>query len=115
MKFGFMAGKSITEAIFSLRQLIETQREDEIRREAPWKMMFTDDTLICASRKLDESPRVSWEKTEYLCAEGGTVEPRYMLGEVLPRAQEFKYMRLNSTGRRWSRKSDKKDVNDWSS
>lgn len=27
MKFGFMAGKSITEAIFSLRQLIETQRE----------------------------------------------------------------------------------------
>lgn len=43
------------------------------------------------------------------------MEPRYMLGEVLPRAQEFKYMRLNSTGRRWSRKSDKKDVNDWSS
>ena len=70
-QFGFVKGKSTSDAIFALRQLQERYREGQprirfqpfpvchhdgltdgnIRKKATWQMMFADDVVLCAREK----------------------------------------------------------------
>ncbi|XP_047480236.1 uncharacterized protein LOC125032892 [Penaeus chinensis] len=80
----------------------------DIRREAPWDMLFADDVVICtktrqeAERRLESwrhalerrGLKVSRKKTEYLCIDGGEKEEGSIRiqGEVVNRVKDFKYL-----------------------
>ena len=75
---------------------------EELRKEASWTMMFTDDVVFCSESKaeVEERPkrwrsaledrgmRISRTKTEYLCMGGGEEEDELKM----PRVTEFRYL-----------------------
>ena len=79
----------------------------DIRKEAPWDMMFADDIVLSKQnhRELDEDLeiwrnalerrglKVSWSKTEYLEVAGAAVRKNLKLqGSVAERVKNFKYL-----------------------
>ena len=81
---------------------------EEVRLEAPWNTMFSDDVVLCTKTKEeveeqleswrraleDRGLKVNRQKTEYLCAGGGTVVTGSVkLGEnKIPRGNGFRYL-----------------------
>ena len=81
---------------------------EEVRLEAPWNMMFVNNVVLRTETKEEvEEQLVSWrralenqglkvnrQKTEYLCASGGTVMTgNVKLGEnEIPRENGFRYL-----------------------
>jgi len=80
----------------------------EIRREAPWEMLFADDVVINTKTREEAELRVegwrhalerrgmkvSRKKTEYLCTGGGLKEKGSIKirGEAMNRVENFKYL-----------------------
>ena len=80
---------------------------DEIRKEAPWTMMFADDIVICSESKehIEEKlerwryagerrgMEVNRRKTEYMCVNERQVNDTVkMLGEEVAKLKDFKYL-----------------------
>ena len=90
---------------------------DEVRREPPRTMLFTDDIVICEETREEVEQRLeSWRyalerrgmkvsrscyerrmkvsrsKTEYLCINGGNDKTVKMENTKMPRVKEFKYL-----------------------
>ena len=82
---------------------------ENIRKEAPWHMMFADDLVLCAREKhvlgleLEQwreslekkGMNVSRAKTEYMCLNGTPLESVKMHSAQLPQVTEFKYLGSN--------------------
>ena len=77
---------------------------ENIRKQAPWQMMFADDVVLCAREK-DEleleleqwrealekiGMKVSRAKTEYMCLNGTPLASVHMQSAQLPQVTEFK-------------------------
>ena len=86
---------------------------DEVRREAPWTMLFADDIVTCkktreeVERRLEcwryalerRGMKVSKSKTKYLCINGGNDKEAVKMEDTkVPGVKEFKY--LGSTVRK---------------
>ena len=80
---------------------------DEVRREPPWTMLFTDDIVIYKETREEVDPRLeSWKyalerrgmkvsrlKTEYLCINGGNDDKIVKMEDAkVPRVKKFKYL-----------------------
>ncbi|WP_394298752.1 RNA-dependent RNA polymerase family protein, partial [Streptococcus dysgalactiae] len=79
---------------------------EDVRMEAPWRMLFADDIVLCdmsaegLERKLEAWGRVLEErgmkisrtKTEYMSTEGTDVMPITLHGKRLPAVGKFKYL-----------------------
>ena len=76
---------------------------ENIRKQAPWQMMFADDVVLCAREK-DEleleleqwrealekrGMKVSRAKTEYMCLNGTPLASVDMQAAQLPQVTEF--------------------------
>ena len=102
---GVHQGSGLSPFLFTV--IMDCLTED-IRKEAPWNMMFAVDVVMCsndqeaAEKKLekwrksleDSGIKVSRQKTEYLCAGTGNFRPGSikMQEDEVPRVQEFKYL-----------------------
>ena len=79
---------------------------ENIRKQAPWQMMFADDVVLCAREK-DELEleleqwrealekrgiKVSRANTEYMCLYGTPLASFDMQSDQLPQVTEFKYL-----------------------
>ena len=78
----------------------------DVRKEAPWDMMFVDDVVFCGEdkeelevslerwRKVIEERglRVSRKKTEYLQAGGVEQRMVYIQGDMVKKVDHFKYL-----------------------
>ena len=79
---------------------------ENIRKEAPWQMMFADDVVLCAREKdVLELELEQWRealekrrmkvlraKTEYMCLNGTSLGSVKMQSAQLPQVTEFKYL-----------------------
>ena len=79
---------------------------ENIRKEAPWQMMFADDVVLGAREKnvleleLEQwrealekrGMKVSRAKTEYMCLNGTSLGSVKMQSAQLPQVTEFKYL-----------------------
>ena len=80
---------------------------DEVKREPPWTMLFSDDIVICketreeVERRLESwryaserrGMKVSTSKTKYLCINGGNDDKTVKMENTkVPRVKEFKYL-----------------------
>ena len=79
---------------------------ENIRKEAPWQMMFADDVVLCAREKyvlgleLEQwrealekgGMKVSRAKTEYMCLNGTPLGSVKMQSAQLPQVTEFQYL-----------------------
>ena len=79
---------------------------ENIRKEAPWQMMFADDVVLCAREKdvleleLEQwrealekrGMKVSRAKTEYMCLNGTPLGSVKMQSAQLKQVTEFKYL-----------------------
>ena len=80
---------------------------DEVRREPPWTMLFTDDIVICeeigeeVEQRLESwkcalerrGIKVSRSKTVYLCINGKNDDERVKIEDTKePRVKNFKYL-----------------------
>ena len=82
VKIGLHQGSALSPFLFAV---IINRLTDEVRREPPWTMLFTDDIVICeetreeVERRLESwryalekrGMKISRSKTEYLCINGG--------------------------------------------
>ena len=110
---GLHQGSALSPFLFSI--IIDRLTED-IRKDAPWDMLFADDIVLCRQnhRKLEEDLeicrnalerrglKVSRNKTEYLRFEGvDDGEELKLQGEKVKRAKNFKYLgsTVSSDGR----------------
>jgi len=78
----------------------------DVKKEAPWDMMFADDVMLCREDKEElevslerwrkpfegRGLKVSREKTEYLQAGGTEQEAVYLQREKLKKVDHFKYL-----------------------
>ena len=87
--------------------IVMDRMTDDIRKQAPWTMMFADDIVICSEGKERVEEKLeSWiyalerrgmkvnrRKTDYMCANerqvNGTVK---MQGEEVAKVEDFKYL-----------------------
>ena len=103
VKVGLHKGSALSP--FLLPIIMDMLTKD-VKKEAPWDMMFVDDIALCREDK-DELEvslerwrrvfegrglKVSWEKTEYLQAGGTEQEAVYLQGEKLKKVDHFKYL-----------------------
>ena len=79
---------------------------EDLRKEAPWQMMFADEVVLCAREKyvleLDleqwmeafekRGMKVSRAKIEYMCLIGTPLGSVKMQSAQLPQVSEFKYL-----------------------
>ena len=66
----------------------------ELKREAPWDMLFADDVVICMETKEEVEDKVSRQKAEYLKSRAGDrqdVGTVVMQGEKVKQVEEFNY------------------------
>ena len=97
-----------TKAAFSnlLFAIMMDSQTENIRKEAPWQMMFADDVVLCAREKyvVDmelEQWREAWEKrgmgvsrakTEYKCLNGTPLGSVKVQSDQLPQVTEITYL-----------------------
>ena len=105
VKVGLHQGSALGSCLFAM---VMDRMMDDIREEAPWTMMFSDDIVICSESKerLEEKLEKSWiyalerigmkvnrRKTEYMCVNerqvNGTVK---MQGEEVAKVEDFKHL-----------------------
>ena len=104
VKAGLHQGSVLSPFLFAV---IMDRLTDEVRREPPWTMLFTDDIVICKETREEVEQRlefwkyalerrgmkVSRSKTEYLCINGGNNEETVKMEDTkVPRVKEFKYL-----------------------
>ena len=80
---------------------------DQVTREPPWMMLFTDEIVICKETREEVERRLecwryaleirwmqlSWSKTEYLCVNGGNDKETVKMEDAkVSRVKEFKYL-----------------------
>ena len=108
VKVGLHQGSALSPCLFAM--VMDRMTDDiDIREEAPWTMMFADDTVICSeSKEQVEEKLESWRydlerrgmkvnrrKTEYMCVNerqdtgSGTVK---MQGKEVTKVDDFKYL-----------------------
>ena len=82
VKVGLHQGLALSPFLFAL---IMDRLTDEVRREPPWTMLFSDDIMICEETRKEvewileswkyalerRGMKVSRSKTKYLCINGG--------------------------------------------
>ena len=98
VEIGLHQGSAFSPFLFAI--MMDSLTEN-IRKEAPWQMMFADDVVLCAREKdvleleLEQrrealekrGMKVSGAKTEYMCLNGtplGSVNMQYSLYAQLP-------------------------------
>ena len=65
MKVGLHQGSALSPCLFAM---VMDRLADEMRQEAPWTIMFTDDIVIVArARTGGRGMKVNRRKTEYVC------------------------------------------------
>ena len=89
--------------------VIMDRQKDEVRKELPCTMLYTDDVVIReetrkeVERRLEccryvlkrRGMKVSWSKTKYLCVNERNDEERVKMEDTkVPRVKEFKYLGL---------------------
>ena len=104
VKVGLHQGSALSPFLFAV---IMDRLTNEVRREAPWTMLFADDIVICeetreeVERRLEfwkyalerRGMKVSRSKTEYLCINGGNDDETVKMEDAkVPRVKEFKYL-----------------------
>ena len=104
VKVGLHQGSALSPFLFAM---IMDRLMDEVRREPPWMMLFSDDIVICEETREDVEQRlecwryalerrgmkVSRSKTEYLCIIGGNEDKTVKMKDTkVPRVKEFKYL-----------------------
>ena len=104
VKVGLHQGSALSPFLFAV---IMDRLTDEVRREAPWTMLFADDIVICEETREEVEQRLeSWKyalerrgmkvsrsKTEYLCINGGNDDETVKMEDAkVPRVKEFKYL-----------------------
>ena len=110
---GLHQGSALSPFLFSI---IIDRLTENIRKDAPWDMLFADDIVLCRQnhRELEENLKiwrnalerrglkVRWSKTEYLRVGGvDDGEELKLQGEKVKRAKNFKYLgsTVSSDGR----------------
>ena len=103
VKVGLHQGSALSPFLFAI--VMDTLTED-VRRDAPWNMLFADDIVLCCDTR-DEAEeqladwrevlekrgmRVSRAKTEYLVLNGKEEDSIQMDGEEVKRVECFKYL-----------------------
>ena len=106
VKVGLHQGSVLNPFLFAV---IMDRLTDEVRREPPWTMLFTDDIVICEETREEVEWRLeSWKyalkrrgmkvsrsKIEYLCINGGNDKEIVKMEDTkVPRVKEFKYLGL---------------------
>ena len=106
VKVGLHQGSALSPFLFAV---IMDRLTDEVRREPPWTMLFTDDILICKETREEVEQRLdSWKyalerrgmkvsrsKTKYLCINGGNDDKTVKMDNTkVPRVKECKYLGL---------------------
>ena len=104
VKVGLHQGSALSPFLFAV---IMDRLTDEVRREPPWTMLFSDDIVICEEtreevrRRLEfwkyglerRGMKVSRSKTEYCCINGGNDDETVKMENAkVPRVKEFKYL-----------------------
>ena len=103
VRVGLHQGSALTPFLFAI--IMDTLTED-IRKEAPWSMLFADDVVLGSVDKetLEEDlgkwrdalekrgMRMSRSKTEYMCLNGKSNGSVTMQDQPLPEATEFKHL-----------------------
>ena len=104
IKVGLHQGLTLSPFLFAV---IMDRLTNEVRREPPWTMLFTDDIVICKETREEVEQRlecwryalerrgmkVSRSKTEYLCINGeNDIETVKMEDTKVPRVKKFKYL-----------------------
>ncbi|XP_063586937.1 uncharacterized protein LOC134764286 [Penaeus indicus] len=101
---GLHQGSALSPFLFAI---IMDTLTDNIRKEAPWSMMFADDMVLCCEGKteleenLERWPdgqekrgmKESRAKTEYMCLNGVPGGSVRIQDQRLPEVKEFKYLR----------------------
>ena len=102
IKVGLHQGSASSQSLFAV---IMDRLMDEVRRESPWMMLFTDNIMICketreeVKRRLESwryalekrGMKVSRSKTEYLCINEGNDKETVKVDDTkVPRVKEFK-------------------------
>ena len=100
VEVGLHQGSAFSPFLFAI--MMDSLTEN-IRKEAPWQMMFADDVVLCAREKdvleLEwrealgkRGMKVSRAKTEYMCLNGTPLGSVKMQSAQLPQVTEFKYL-----------------------
>ena len=103
VEVGLHQGSAFSPFLFAI--MMDSLTEN-IRKEAPWQMMFADDVVQCAREKdvpdleLDQwrealdkrGMKESRAKTEYMCLNGTPLGSVEMQSDQLPHITEFKYL-----------------------
>ena len=103
VRVGLHQGSALSPFLFAIIMDVLTK---DVRKEAPWDMMFADDVVLCREdkeelevslerwRKVFEERglRVSRKKTEYLQAGGAEQGTVYIQGETVKKVDHFKYL-----------------------
>ena len=103
VKVGLHQGSAFSPFLFAIMMYSLTEN---IRKEAPWQMMFADDVVLCAREKdvleleLEQGRealekrgmKVSIAKTEFMCLNGTPLRSVKMQSAQLPQVTEFKYL-----------------------
>ena len=104
VKIGLHQGSALSPFLFAM---IMDRLTDEVRREPPWTMLFSDDIVICEETRKEMEQRLEcWRdalerrgmkvirsKTEYLCINGGNNEETVKMDDIkVQRVKEFKYL-----------------------
>ena len=100
VEVGLHQGSAFSPFLFAI--MMDSLTEN-IRKEAPWQMMFTDDVVLCGREKdvlelelkqwkeaLEKrGMKVSRAKTEYMCLNGTPLGSVKMQSDQLPQVTEF--------------------------
>ena len=103
VEVGLHQGSTLSPFLFSI--MMDSLTEN-IRKKAPWQMMFADDLVLCASEKdmleleLEQwrealekrGMKVSRAKRKNMCLNGTPLGSVHMQSAQLPQVTEFKYL-----------------------
>ena len=104
VKVGLHQGSALSPFLYAVTM---DRLTDEVRREPPWTMLFTNDIVICEETREEvewrleswryalerRGMKVSRSKTKYLCLNGGNDDETVKMEDTkVPRVKKFKYL-----------------------